>query len=45
VDLSTLGEVEVFRPGMAVVDDELYWSIIASTIFTAVIYFLTSDVL
>ena len=38
VDLSTLGEVEVFRPGVAVVDYELYWSIYmnsTSLIFTA----------
>ncbi len=47
MDLSILGEVEVFRPGVAVVDDEFYWSIYmnsTSFIFTTVVDVLASNV-
>ena len=47
VDLSTLGEVEVFGPGVAVVADEFYGSMAAiptSSIFATVLDTLASDV-
>ena len=44
VHLSTLGEVEVFGPGMAVVDDELYWFPTTSPKLAAVVDVFTSDI-
>ncbi len=47
VDLSALGEVQVFRPGMAVVDDEFCFATngsLSSLIFDTVVDILASDV-
>ena len=47
MDLSTLGEVEVFGPSVAVVADEFYYasdSVAASLVLAAVVDVLTSNV-
>jgi len=43
VHLSTLGKVDVFRPGVAVVDYKLYWSM-PTLVVAAVVDVLVSDI-